>query len=361
MPHAPVPAGAARRHLRRRRARPALFAALLALCAAAPATAQERGQGAAPERGVPYVTLRDRTGAAAPADFYGEARSDPKAGWCGIDERRIDMLAPMAEAAPFHVPDEILRVSEVRERPRAAILEELRAGAGDRAPLLYTHGFYIDFDKGCRRATIFQENAGLAGRMLWFSWPSDGALLNYTRDEADLYWSVPDLADTITALAAAFADREVDLAGHSLGARGVVLALYEIAARQPDLRLGELVLLAPDMDFDIFRKMLPRIRPMVRGITVYVADADRPLALSTQLHGYPRLGETGNDVATLGDVDVIDVSALPVRSPSGHLYHIHDRQVGADLRQLLDAGRRAADRDGLVARGRNLWALRPAR
>ena len=66
---------------------------------------------------MPYVTLRDRTGAANPARIYGDERSAPKAGWCGIDELRLDLLAPMAEAASFHVPDEILRVSEVRERP----------------------------------------------------------------------------------------------------------------------------------------------------------------------------------------------------------------------------------------------------
>jgi len=334
-------------------ARASVVASALTCAAPVPAAAQTER-----ERGIPYLTLRDRTGVTAPRAFYGDERSTPKAGWCGIDQLRLELLAPVAEAAPFHVPEEILRVGEIREMPRDTVLDELRASAAGAPPLLYTHGFYIDFEKGCRRATIFKENAGLDGRFLWFSWPSDGALLNYPRDEADLYWSVPDLADAIVELTEAFSPRPIDIAGHSLGARGVVLALSDLASRRPDLRVGEVVLLAPDMDFDIFRRMLPRIRPLARGITIYTAGSDRPLALSAQLHGYPRLGQSGNDVARLGDVEVIDISDLPVRSPTGHLYHIYSGEVGEDLRQLLVEGRRPPDRSRLVATGSNSWSLR---
>ena len=44
-------------------------------------------------------------------------------------------------------------------------------------------------------------------------------------------------------------------------------------------RQGHVVLLAPDMDFGIFERVLPRIRPIVSSITVYVSDEDRPLAV----------------------------------------------------------------------------------
>jgi esterase/lipase superfamily enzyme len=150
----------------------------------------------------------------------------------------------------------------------------------------------------------------------------------------------------------------VDVAGHSLGARGVVLALYEVASREPDIRLDEVVLLAPDMDFEIFRRMLPRIRPITDRITVYVTSGDRPPAISAQLHGYPRLGEAGNDVETLEGVEVIDLSDLPAASPTGHLYHIHSPSVGEDLDQLLNEGPHAAQRRNLVQFATNTWRLR---
>lgn len=310
-------------------------------------------------RGVPFLTQRNRTGSTDPARHFGDERGALTAGFCGIRETVLPIPQALVEAAPFHIPEEILRVDRVEEAPVEAVLDALVATADGAEPILYTHGFYIDFEKGCRRATILQEGARLAGRFLLFSWPSDGALLNYTRDETDLHWSVPDLADAIDAMARRFGSGLVNLAGHSLGGRGMALALYDVAARHPDVRLGDVVLLAPDIDFDTFRKLLPRIRPLVRSLTVYVAAADRPLALSEQVHGYPRLGQAGNPVERLEGVEVIDISDIPVRSPTGHLYHVYNREVWEDLDQLLNGGLRAADRRHLERRGENLWALQP--
>jgi esterase/lipase superfamily enzyme len=111
------------------------------------------------------------------------------------------------------------------------------------------------------------------------------------------------------------------------------------------------------MDFDVFARLLPRIRPIVRSITVYVAEAERPLGVSERLHVYPRLGQAGNDVSQLDGVEVIDLSDLPVRSPTGHLYHVYNTEVGADLDQLLNGGLTAAARRNMVAAGPNLWRL----
>jgi esterase/lipase superfamily enzyme len=309
---------------------------------------------------LPYFTLRNRTGSEDPAESYGVERSDLKAGVCRVEELDLGVLAPLADAAPKFLREELLRVQDVRETAPSAILDGLQATAGARGPALYVHGYFIGFGKGCRRAALLQQNAELAGRFLWFSWPSDGAAAHYTHDEADLYWSLPDLADTIIALERRFGSGTVDVIGHSLGARGVVLALAEVANRHPDIQLGHVVLLAPDMDFGIFERILPRVRPIAESMTVYATAGDRPLALSAQLHGYPRLGEAGNDVSDLEGVEVVDLSDLPSEGPTGHLYHIYSRAVGADLQRLLNAGERAEERRGLVPRGKNLWRLRPA-
>ncbi len=329
-----------------------LFAGLLSL-----ASGRLAADEAERERGVLYLTLRDHTGSNQPGSFYGEERSDPKAGWCGIDQTELSFLAQAAEAVPFRIPDEILRVSGVDEFSEEILWQKLRETAGDRMPAIYVHGFFIDFEKGCRRATVFQENAKLTGGLLWFSWPSDGNLLNYARDEVDLYWSVPDLASTILRMEEEFGQGQVNLIGHSLGARGLVLALYDLISVNPEVRVDNVVLLAPDMDFEIFRKLLPRIAKLARRITIYTAPSDKPLALSAQLHGYPRLGQSGNDVARLAGVEVIDVGALPTSSTSGHLYHLYDATVGHDLDQLLNGGLRAEARENLVHLGDNLWRL----
>lgn len=271
----------------------------------------------------PYLTIRNRTGSDDPADFYGGDRSDLKAGLCRVEELDLGVLAPLAGVAPNFLREELLRVQTVEEADPAAILEGLEGTVGARGPAIYVHGYNISFEKGCRRAALLQQNADLAGRFVSFSWPSAGVATNYTRDEADLYWSLPDIADTIINLEQRFGSGAVDVIGHSLGARGVVLALAEVANRHPTIRLGHVVLLAADMDFGIFERILPRIRPIAESITVYVTTGDRPLALSAQLHGYPRLGEAGNDVSRLAGVEVIDLSDLPSEGPTGHLYHIY--------------------------------------
>jgi esterase/lipase superfamily enzyme len=58
----------------------------------------------------------------------------------------------------------------------AAMLGAVQVGAQDTAPAIYVHGYYIGFEKGCRRAVLLQQDANHAGRFLWFSWPSDGSV-----------------------------------------------------------------------------------------------------------------------------------------------------------------------------------------
>ncbi|MCK0149459.1 alpha/beta hydrolase [Marivita sp. S6314] len=310
------------------------------------------------QRGVSYLTQRDRSGSPDPETFYnGERGAEIAAGFCAIEDQSLDFLSSVAEAAPFRIPDEILKLHSVQESDVRTVFDGLVASSAGAAPTLYTHGFFIDFEKGCRRATVFQENANLVGRFLWFSWPSNGELTNYTHDEADLHWSVPDLANAIARLDATFGKGQFNIAGHSMGGRGMALALYDVAVRHPDVRVGHVALLAPDIDFGLFARLVPRIRPIVKSLTIYVAEADRPLALSEQVHGYPRLGQAGNDVGVLDGVEVIDLSDLPVRSPSGHLYHIYNTEVGDDLNQLLNSDLLAGDRRNLVRTGDNLWRL----
>ncbi|MBY6201027.1 alpha/beta hydrolase [Maritalea mobilis] len=226
---------------------------------------------------VPFLTLRNLTEADEPGELFGDERSAMSAGRCHVRELDLQGLSSLADAAPSFIREEFLSVENIELSDPADILGSWPRGADTPAPALYVHGYYIGFEKGCRRAALLQQNANIEGRFLWFSWPSDGSLAYYTHDEADLYWSVPDIADAIIELEARFGGGVIDVVGHSLGARGVVLALYDVASRAPETRIDEVVLLAPDMDFGIFERMLPRIRPIADNITVYVNAGDRPL------------------------------------------------------------------------------------
>jgi esterase/lipase superfamily enzyme len=123
---------------------------------------------------------------------------------------------------------------------------------------------------------------------------------------------------------------------------------------------NQVVLIAPDIDVGIFRQYLPLIRPLARNLTVYVSSNDNPLALSRQLHGYPRLGEAGSHLDGLSGIDIIDLSNIPVRSPSGHVYHLHQSLMTRDLDQLINEDKPAMQRANLRQVGKNRWQLHQA-
>lgn len=349
-----------------------LVLALLGPLSAAAQTATDPApQTKAPpgSEAVPFLTLRNPTGIASPTLAYGEGRSELSAGRCILTEPG-GLLGPLADVTSLRMPGRDFVLSELHLYPPRTIFDDLETSAGGDRPALYIHGYFESMERNCVRAGMTRRNLDLDGRLLMFSWPSDGDILSYAADESDLVWSVPAIADAIRELVRRFGAGEVDVIGHSLGGRGAVLALDRIARDHGGLEplVDNLVLIAPDMDFDIFVQHLPQIRDVARTISIYVSDRDLPLALSAELHGYPRLGQSGNDVSALDGIEVIDVSAFsgigdidipgaPASALSGHIYHLSNRDIAADIATLLNEGQGAADRQALTPLGPNLWRL----
>ena len=310
---------------------------------------------------VPFITLRNKTGSDKPSKFFGDERDTLHAGHCDISRRPLKILKPLAAKAPFYIPEDIVKLEAIRELAVEDLWRGMEKTSNGERPILYTHGFYMDFERSCKRASMLQKSLGLAGRFLLFSWPSDGAILNYTRDESDLYWSVDPLQATLADMISRFGAGNIDIAAHSLGTRGVLLALMRMANREYANKplVNQVVLIAPDIDAGIFAQYLSQILPLARNITIYVSDNDQPLALSRQVHGYPRLGESGKHLRDLAGVEIIDISDVPVRYPSGHVYHLYHDTVIDDLSQLLNEGKPASQRSNLKQTGENYWRLQP--
>lgn len=311
------------------------------------------------QRSVPFITLRNKTGSNEASNFFGGERGDLRAGYCDLSHLPIDILKPVAKLAPFYVPDEIVKLDTVRLSPVEDFWLSMESSLNGQSPVLYTHGFFISFERGCRRASLLQESLGLHERLVLFSWPSDGVIVNYTRDESDLFWSVDPLHQTLLDMIDRFGTGKVNLVAHSLGSRGVMLALIRLAQAKHGNKplVNQVVLAAPDIDAGIFEQYLPLIRPLARNITVYVSNKDSALAVSRQLHGYPRLGEAVAHLEALTGVEIIDVSDIPVRQPSGHVYHLYHNDVVNDLKQLLNENKPASQRRNLKQIGEYIWSL----
>ena len=314
------------------------------------------------KRSLPFITLRDQTGNDRPAKFFGGERGSLSSGHCDLSYRSLGNLSSVAEKAPFYLPEEIVRVADIRLSPVEEFWTTLRDSAPGKAPILYAHGFYISFERGCRRASLLRESLALEQPLVLFSWPSDGAILNYTRDESDLFWSVDPLHREVLRMIEVFGEGRVNLVAHSLGTRGVMLALIRLAqvSRANGPLVNQVVLIAPDIDAGIFRQYLPIIRPLARNMTIYVSSKDSALEVSRRVHGYPRLGQAGEHLQDLAGIDIIDMSDIPMRSPSGHVYHLYHNAAVADLSALLRHDHTAAERQNLKRNGENAWSLQSA-
>ena len=316
---------------------------------------------------IPYITLRNKTGSEEATDFFGGERDILRTGHCDVSRTQVQALKSIADNVPFYIPEDILQLDAIQESSVDDFWKGLKKEAEGRPPILYVHGFNVDFERGCRRASDFKQSLDLAGRFIFFSWPSDGVIVNYTQDEADLYWSVDPLQEMLSAMVKRFGKGKINIAAHSLGTRGVMLALVRMAKvehgkkQKHEPLINQIVLIAPDIDAGIFKQYLPHIKPLAKNITIYVSAHDSPLALSTQVHGYPRLGEPGSHLDELDGVEIIEVSDVPVQYPSGHLYHLYNDKVAADLYQLLNRNKVATERGNLKQTGKNYWRLQPAR
>ena len=312
---------------------------------------------------VTYLTLRNETGKRKPKDYYGSRRSDAKSGICHHERSTRSKLKKWSDKSPIKFSTDKNTVSRLSTMSSSDFDAFLDQAAKRGRIVMYIHGYNVEFTKACRRAAALQNALELEGSLFLFSWPADGKQVSYTRDEADLEWTVDFLQQFLAKLANKYPGASIQLVGHSLGTRGLVkaLAFGEFGPKDKPL-FDHLVLLAPDIDTDVFQQLLPRVRPRVRNITVYASDGDNALKLSREVHGYPRLGEAGAYLTLADGVDTVDVSRVEAGSSSGHGYHTKSPEVLRDLEQLLKRNLLPGKRDGLKQKevnGRAYWELQP--
>ena len=347
---------------------PLLLAPMVGFGAAPPTSAPSAKGDFEGEVAVYFVTNRNRI---PPADeekpeepeYFGDARDDLQHGVCRVQFKNIWGLSGLKETLPFYVPLQYRRLAQVDGLTEDAFWEQLHGDPpGPKRLVGYIHGYNISFRKGCRRAAVFQNGAGLTRRMAMFSWPSNGRTYNYTHDEADVIWSAQHIEGFVSRLIQEAGAGQVDLVAHSLGTQGLVSALEHLACARAweSPPIDQLVLLAPDIDAATFRQKVEPLRQVARHITVYASDSDKPLKVSEEIHGYARLGQAGPDLTVLPGVETIDVSSVAAYELTGHQYHLYHPLVTADILQLLNTGQSAAERPGLERRSRDgqaYWAI----
>jgi esterase/lipase superfamily enzyme len=292
---------------------------------------------------VHYATNRNVTSpTASPDDFFGGERGTLSWGVASVTVPRSHCIgaleAPSILRLEFKAdPTRHVVLASIQTLDQDAWRAEIakRATAlGNAGILAFVHGYNVRFADASRRAGQLSHDLGFAGPTVLFSWPSRGGLVDYTVDEQAAEWSVPDMKAVLGSLATIAPGVPVYVVAHSMGNRVMVRGFKSLLDEDPAKRRAfrQIVMAAPDIDADVFRRELgPGILGKGPRVTLYASSNDKALVASRKVHGnYKRLGESGDDIVVMRDLDTVDASAVSTEF-LGHSYFGDSTTVMKDL------------------------------
>ncbi|WP_324753917.1 alpha/beta hydrolase [Roseovarius sp. Pro17] len=219
-------------------------------------------------------------------------------------------------------PQTSFAVTDRRELPDFAL------NAGKRDILIFVHGYNYTFAESLFRLAQVAADADLKESPVLFAWPSAASVTGYVADKDAVTYSRDDLVHLLTVVAADPAIENITLFGHSMGGWLVAEALRQLRLSGQHKvidRLGNVVLAAPDIDIDVFRRQVQTIGKLNPPITLLVSPDDRALKLSERLAGSRgRVGtRDANDprvqaLAAAHGIRVIDISKVDAPDGSNH-------------------------------------------
>jgi esterase/lipase superfamily enzyme len=242
--------------------------------------------------------------------------------------------------------------------------------------LVYVHGYDVSFDEAAADLADIWHFVERRGIPIVYTWPAaHGGLFGYFADRESGEFTIFHLKQFLRLLASIPQIDGINIIAHSRGTDVATTALreliieYRAAGRNPraSLRIENLILAAPDIDFDIVRQrlMAEKFGPAFGQITVYTTDADAALDLSETLMTGTRFGRVRESdlgareqaiFAQVTNVNFIDVQG--VSTFSGHGYFLDNPAASSDVILILKDGARPGDpARPLTHKKLNFWEL----
>jgi len=153
----------------------------------------------------------------------------------------------------------------------------------DRDVLIFIHGYNTRFDEAIFRFAQIIYDAKFKGVPILFTWPSRGELLAYPYDRESAIYSRDDLEQTLIMLARESGAQQIDLLAHSMGNMLTMEVLRQAKIRgNPTFngKLGYVMLAAPDVDIDVFRRQLLTFGRFPKPVTIFTSNDDKALNIS---------------------------------------------------------------------------------
>ena len=230
---------------------------------------------------------------------------------------------------------------------------------------VFVHGFNVSFEDSALITAQLHHFLGRRGIPIAYSWPAGAGLsvFGYSRDRESGEYTVFHLKEFLKAVADHPGIERIHLLAHSRGTDVLMSALRELNLRYRDeavatgdasvaqrrLRIGNVVLAAPDLDLEVTLQRIAaeRVNRICEQLTIYLSPDDLALAFARFLFGsLARLGGLTPDVLEedlryeLGRVPEVAFVRAKVKTDFiGHSYFYSNPAVSSDLILVLRDGR----------------------
>jgi esterase/lipase superfamily enzyme len=239
-------------------------------------------------------------------------------------------------------PNHYFLLRDLQLTDQAAMLRDLGTaeGAASANVLLFVHGFNVTFAEAALRSAQLAQDLRFPGKVMFYSWPSAGAVKLYWQDEESARISTARFKDLLKSILASGV-AHVYIVAHSMGTRIVIDALPELRTEGVDTsKISELVLAAADYNEILFRQQMAVLYKQFKDsgthTTIYASSNDFALKASKVVHTYRRLGESSPRLSAFDGLDSIDASlTAPERRAFGHSYVCDSAAVLGDMQEVV--------------------------
>ena len=182
-----------------------------------------------------------------------------------------------------------------------------------RGVFLFVHGYNNSFAEGLYSTAQLHTDYENPLVPVHFSWPSAGHTGLYAYDQDSALFARDALAELLADIASSRA-RNVQIVAHSMGGLVLMEALRLLTPaerKRIGSKMGNITLLSPDLDLDVFEAQVAKATPLPRPFYILISEKDFILKLSTLLRGGSRrLGLRVEDFARLRMLGVtpVDIS-----------------------------------------------------
>jgi len=255
-------------------------------------------------------------------------------------------------------------------------INERLAKSNSKDVVLFVHGFNNTFNDSVFTLAGIWHFLKRQAVPIVYSWPAAaGGLTGYFEDKESGQFTIFHLKETLRLLFKNPEIKNIHIIGHSRGTDVITTTLRELIIEnrasggnpRKDLRIENLVLAAPDLDFGIIKQrlMAEKFGPAFGKVTIYTSQEDSALGLSqwlTKSLSFGRLNTKDINVnernifQAVGNVSLIKVPKST--SLIGHDYFHSNPAVSSDLINLiLHKAAPGSKKRPLTRIENNFWSL----